>query len=78
MDTEVAYLMGIRERTRLNREADDVQVLRLITENPRITVKAIAENLGWIRTTGVAAGQPNSMRVYKAIRRLRKKGQVRW
>jgi hypothetical protein len=78
VDTEVAHLMGIRERTRLSREDDDAQVLRVIAENPRTTVKAIAENLGWIRTRGVAVGAPNSMRVYKAIRRLRKKGQVRW
>jgi hypothetical protein len=57
-------------------QQDDEQVLRVINENPKMTQAAIAKKLGWIRTTGARAGQPNSRRVFNAIRRLRWKGQL--
>jgi Winged helix-turn-helix DNA-binding len=59
------------------REQDDAQVLQLIIENPRITQRAIAEKLGWVRTTGVAVGALNWSRVFQAMERLREKGRLK-
>ena len=77
MDTEVPHWVSTRGGVRLRREEDDRQVRQLIKENPGLSLRTMAENLGWIKTTGVATGQPNLMRVYKAIKRLRESGQLR-
>jgi len=48
---------------------DDARVLELIGENPGMSNVEIAKALGWI--------QPNRGRAREAIKRLRKKGQLR-
>jgi hypothetical protein len=77
LDTEVPQWLGKHDRDRVKQEQDDLRVLQLIAENPRITLKAIAENLGWTTVRGKGAGQPRVTKAFRAVERLRYKGQLR-
>jgi hypothetical protein len=58
-------------------QRDNAELFRFMTENPQYTHWDIAKELGWVSTTGVGAGNPDVMRVRKALKRLRREGKLR-
>jgi hypothetical protein len=62
----------LRERQRVQRDTDDLRVLKLKTEDPWITQAGIARELGWIRKSGTLA----RVKVGRVVKRIQNRLQV--